>query len=35
MRWSDRDLRMHQRALGTDNTISGDEIFMLVMDAEP
>ena len=26
---------MHQRALGADNMISGDEIFMLAMDAGP
>ena len=34
-RWPDRDLRMHQRALGANNLISGDEIFMLAVDAGP
>ena len=34
-RWPDRDLRMRQRALGADNLISAEEIFMLAMDAGP
>lgn len=34
-RWPDRDLRMHQRALGADNLIPGDEIFMLAAGAGP
>jgi hypothetical protein len=33
--WPDRDLRVHQRALGADHPISGDEIFMLAAVAGP
>ena len=33
--WPNRDLRMHQRALGADNLILGDKIFMLAIDAGP
>jgi hypothetical protein len=34
-RWPDRDLRMHQMALGADNLISGVDIFMLAAGAGP
>jgi hypothetical protein len=34
-RWPDRDLRIHQRALGADNLIPCDEIFMLAAGAGP
>lgn len=35
VRWPDRDLRMHQTALGAKHLISVDEIFMLSVNAGP
>jgi len=34
-RWPDRDLRLHQRALGAGDLISGDEILILEADSGP